>query len=67
MWPWRGVIGDWRKLHKEELADLYFSSNIIQVMYSVSWAGHVGHVGFWWGNMRERDHMGDLGTDGKIY
>jgi hypothetical protein len=22
-------------------------------------------VGFWWGNMRERDHLKDLGTDGR--
>jgi len=31
------------------------------------WAGHVAHVGFWWGNMRVRDYMGDLGIDGRIY
>jgi len=21
---------------------------------------------FWWGNMRERDHLGDPGVDGRI-
>jgi hypothetical protein len=25
-----------------------------------------GHTGFWWGDMREGDHLGDLGVDGRI-
>jgi hypothetical protein len=24
------------------------------------------HTGFWWGNVRERDHLEGLGVDGKI-
>jgi len=24
------------------------------------------HTGFWWGNMRERDHLGEPGVDGRI-
>jgi len=24
------------------------------------------YTGFWWGNMRERDHLGDPGVDGRI-
>ena len=37
------VTGEWRKLHNEELHDLYSSSNIIRVMKSrrIKWAGHV--------------------------
>ena len=29
-----GVTGEWRKLHNEELNDLYFSSNIVRVIKS---------------------------------
>jgi hypothetical protein len=24
------------------------------------------YAGFWWGNLRERDHLEDLGVDGRI-
>jgi len=23
------------------------------------------HAGFWWGDLRERDHLEDLGVDGR--
>ena len=41
------VTGEWRKLHNEELNDLYASSNIIRVIKSKSmrWAGHVARMG----------------------
>jgi hypothetical protein len=25
-----------------------------------------GHTGFWWGNLRERDHLEDPGVDRRI-
>ena len=37
-----GVTGQWRKLHNEELNDLYPSPNILRVVKSrMIWAGHV--------------------------
>jgi hypothetical protein len=37
------VTGEWRKLHNEELRDLYSSSSIIRIIKSrrMRWAGHV--------------------------
>jgi len=40
------VSGEWRKLHNEELNDLYCSPNIVQVTKSrMRWAGHVARMG----------------------
>jgi hypothetical protein len=41
------VTGDWRKLHNEELHNLYFSPNIIRIIKSrrMRWAGHVAQMG----------------------
>ena len=38
-----GVTGEWRKLHNEELNDLYCSPNIVRVIEwrRMRWAGHV--------------------------
>ena len=69
----RGVFGPkrnevtekWRKLHNEELSDLYSLPNIVQVVKSrrMRWAGHVARMGeergvhrVMVGNLRERDH-----------
>ena len=42
-----GVTGEWRKLHNEELNDLYCSPSIVRVIKSIRmrWAGHVARMG----------------------
>jgi hypothetical protein len=71
------VTGEWRKLHNEGLNDLRSSHNIGRVIKSsrMRWAGHVtcmgerrGEVykGFWWGDLRERDHLEGPGLEGRI-
>jgi hypothetical protein len=41
------ATGEWRRLHNEELNDLYSSPNIIRVMKSrrMRWVGHVARMG----------------------
>ena len=47
-WPKRDeVTGEWRKLHNEELSDLYSLRNIVRVVKSrrMRWAGRVARMG----------------------
>ena len=69
------VTGEWRKLHNEELNDLYWSHNIVRVTKSgrKRWAGHVAlmgegeaYTGFWLGHVRESDHLEDPSVDEKV-
>jgi hypothetical protein len=57
--------GGWRKLHKEELHNLYSSPSIIRMIRSrrMRWAEHVTrkmrrglYIGCWWESQKERDH-----------
>jgi hypothetical protein len=66
------VTGDKRKLHSEELNDMYCSPNIIRVIKSrrTRKAGHVERMGkrkavngVWWGDLSERDHLQYTGID----
>jgi hypothetical protein len=59
------VTGDWRKLHNEELHNLYSSPSILRMIISrgIRWAGHVAHIGrrvmdieFWLESQKGRDH-----------
>jgi hypothetical protein len=40
-------MGDWRKLHNDELHNLYCPPNIIAVIkfWRMRWAGHVARMG----------------------
>jgi len=69
------VRGEYRKLHIDELNDVYYSPNIIWVIKSrrMRWVGHIAHkgrerayTGFWWGNLREKDHLVDPSVNGRI-
>jgi hypothetical protein len=60
------VTGGWRKLHKDELHNLY-SSPSIRVFRTIKsrrmrWAGNIArmgrrgmYIGYWWESQKERD------------
>jgi hypothetical protein len=64
------VTGGWRKLHNEELHNLYSSPCIIRMM---KWAEHVArtgrrgvYIGYRWEKQKERDRWKDQGVGGWI-
>jgi hypothetical protein len=75
------VAGGWRKQKSEEFYNLYTSSNIIRVkkLKRIRWEGHEArmrererererreiNIIFWLENLKGRDHLKDLGMDGK--
>jgi hypothetical protein len=67
------VTGEWRKLHNEELSDLYSLPNIVWVVKSrrMRWAGHVARMGEERGVPRvlvrkPKGKWGDTDIDGRI-
>jgi len=69
------VTREWRRLHNEELNDLYSSPNIVRVIKSraMRWAGHVARMGEERGVYRflvekpeGKNHWGELSIDGWI-
>ena len=60
-------MGEWRRLHNEELNGLYSSPNIVRVIKSrrMRWAGHVvgmgeerGRIGSWGGKPEGKRPLG---------
>ena len=69
------VTGQWRKLHNEELNDLYSLPNIVRVVKStrMGWVGHVARTGedrgvhrVLVGKPEGMSHGGDQDVDGRI-
>ena len=69
------VTGEWRKLHNEELNDLYCSPNIVRVIKwrRVRWVGHVARMGerrgvyrIWVGKPEGKNHLEEPDVDVRI-
>jgi hypothetical protein len=50
--------GEWRKLHNEELRDLYSSPSVIRIIKSrrIRWGRKGTLIDYWWESQREGDH-----------
>jgi hypothetical protein len=57
------VTGDTKRLHKENLYNLYRSTDIIR--RACMKTGEV-HTRLWWGKLRVKDHLESLDVDWKI-
>ena len=69
------MTGKLRKLHTEDIHDPSSSPDTVRVIKSrtMSWTEHVArsgrrqaYTGFWWGNLKERDHLKAPDVDGRI-
>jgi hypothetical protein len=69
------VIGGWRKLHNEDLPNLYSLPGIIITIKSrkMKWTEYVEcmgrtgmPIGFWWESQKKSDRLDDIDVDERI-
>jgi hypothetical protein len=67
------MTGGWRRVHNEDLHNLYASPDILRMIKSrrMRWAGHVVcmgemHIKPWLENVKGRGHSGNLSLDWRI-
>jgi hypothetical protein len=68
------VVGGWRRLHNEELQNLYASPySMVIILRRIRWKGYVARIGdarsackILIGKLRGKRPLEDLGVDGRI-
>jgi hypothetical protein len=50
------VTRGWRKLHNEELRNLYSSPSIVRIIKSPEWVKKEIRICYWWESQRKSDH-----------
>jgi len=61
------VKRNWRRLQSEKLHELYSSQDKkdeVGMVYG-TYGGQL-NSGFWWGNLNEREHLGDMSVEERI-
>jgi hypothetical protein len=46
--------------------NVHFNATVKRVVIYLVWGRGGAYTGSWWGNVKEREHWGDPGVDGRI-